>query len=77
MQANDCKNNQEQISIPQLSRQVQESQTAHKHWIHIDARKWNRLMSIYCNEYSRDDWYLEVGGIEDLEVKGVHQFKKE
>ena len=79
MQANDGKNNQEQISIHQPSRpQAEEAQIVHKHWVHIDARKWNRLMNIYCSEYSTPfDWYLEVEGIEDLEVKGVHEFKKE
>ena len=79
LQANDGKNNLEQISMPQSSRpqQLQEAQIVHKHWIHIDAAKWNRLMSIYCSQYSRTDWYLEVEGIEDLEVKGVHRFKKE
>ena len=49
----------------------------HKHWIHIDGRKWNRIINIYCGPYSRSDWYLEVEGIKDLEVVKVHSSKQE
>ena len=52
MQANHDKISQEQISMPQSSR-LQEAQTVHKHWIHIDAAKLNRLITIHCSHYSR------------------------
>jgi hypothetical protein len=54
-----------------------QAQIVHKYWIHIDARRWNYVMSIYYSQYGRSDWYLETEGIDDLEVVNVHQFRKE
>jgi uncharacterized protein YchJ len=63
--------------IKKQEQQEEQSQalTTHTHWIHIDARKWNHIISIYCGRYSISDWYLKVEGIKDLEVVKVHSYR--
>jgi hypothetical protein len=38
----------------------------HKDWILINGANWNRIIKNYC--YDISDWYLEVKGIDILEI---------
>ncbi len=41
----------------------------HKDWILINGANWNRIIKNYC--YGISDWYLEVKGIDILEIVDV------